>query len=183
MACLYSERALQRTSLERHTYDSGDKRNKCSPSLIPIMNESLRERASEDHSASWTNIPRKRQLCVLALCDFMRVASFQTVCYYHLKSFNLSLSEDILSWQTGVVSSSFSGAQIFTALIWGWVTDSEWYGRKKVLIIGLFGTVMCCIGLAFSTSFLIAVFFRLLAGALNGTVRTMHVLLLSLWIC
>jgi MFS family permease len=141
------------------------------------MSQSCPERGLEAQPASWSNLPRKGQLCILAFCrvfDFMQVASFQTVCYYQLKSFDPSLSEETLSWQTGIASSSFSGAQIFTAIIWGRVADSEWAGRKSVLLIGLLGTGLSCIGLAFSRSFLMMVFFRLFAGALNGTVGIMY---------
>jgi MFS family permease len=131
----------------------------------------------EDQAASWGNLPRKGQLCILTFCrlfDFMQVASFQTVCYYQLKSFDSSLSEETLSWQTGMASSSFSGAQIFTAIIWGRVADSKWAGRKRVLLIGLLGTGLSCIAMAFSRSFLTLVLCRLLAGALNGTVGIMY---------
>ncbi|KAH8805153.1 putative MFS transporter [Xylogone sp. PMI_703] len=143
------------------------------------MNQSRSERSPEDQPASWSNLPRKRQLFILAFCrvfDFMQVASFQTVCYYQLKTFGPSLPEETLSLQTGVASSSFSGAQIFTAIIWGRIADSKWVGRKRVLLIGLLGTGLSCIGLAFSRSFLTMVIFRLLAGGTNGTVgiiRTM----------
>ena len=135
-----------------------------------------------DSPASWSNLPRKRQLFILALCrvyDFMQVASFQTVCYYQLKSFKPSLSEETLSWQTGIASSSFSGAQIFTAVIWGRIADSQWGGRKRVLLVGLWGTGVSCVGLAFSKSFLAVALFRLLAGALNGSVGIMYRILLS----
>jgi MFS family permease len=141
------------------------------------MRRNTVQRHSEDQPASWSNLPRKGQLCVLALCrvyDFMQVASFQTVCYYQLKSFNPSLSEETLSWQTGIASSSFSGAQIFTAIIWGQIADSQWGGRKRVLLIGLWGTGLSCVGLAFSRSFLAVILFRLLAGASNGTVGIMY---------
>jgi len=150
--------------------------------LICIMSRNTAQRATQNPPASWSNLPRKGQLCVLALCrvfDFMQVASFQTVCYYQLKSFNPSLSEETLSWQTGIASSSFSGAQIFTAVLWGRIADMEWGGRKRVLLIGLWGTGLSCVGLAFSKSFLAMAFFRLLAGASNGTVGIMYRILPS----
>ncbi|KAL2066944.1 hypothetical protein VTL71DRAFT_1368 [Oculimacula yallundae] len=135
--------------------------------------------ASTEAPATWRNLPRKDQLFVLAFCrvfDFMQVASFQTICYYQLKSFNSTLSEETISWQSGIASGSFSAAQIFTAIIWGRIADAEWGGRKRVLLIGLWGTALGCVGLAFSRSFMAVVMFRLLAGGSNGTVgiiRTM----------
>jgi len=144
---------------------------------LSIMSESLQHRASEDRPASWGGLPRKRQLCILAFCrvfDYMHVTSFQTVCYYQLKSFDPSLSEQTLSWQSGIALGSFSGAQIFTSMIWGRIADSDWCGRKRVLIIGLFGTGLSCVGLAFSKSFLNVVVFRFLAGASHVTIGTMY---------
>ncbi|KAK2626998.1 hypothetical protein QTJ16_004173 [Diplocarpon rosae] len=132
-----------------------------------------------DAPASWSNLPRKGQLFVLAFCrvfDFMQVASFQTICYYQLKSFASDLPEQQLSWQSGIASGSFSAAQIFTAIVWGRIADAAWGGRKRVLLLGLWGTGIACVGLAFSRSFVAVVMFRLLAGASNGTVgiiRTM----------
>lgn len=127
--------------------------------------------------ASWRNLPQKRQLCVLALCrvfDYMQVASFQTLCYYQLKSFDSTLSEQTLSRQNGIALGSFSAAQILTSVIWGRLADSEWCGRKKVLLIGLLGTGFSCIGLAFSKSFEMIVIFRLLIGAFHVTIGTVY---------
>lgn len=132
--------------------------------------------ASNDTPASWSNLPRKDQLFVLAFCrvfDFMQVASFQTICYYQLKSFDSTIPEETISWQSGIASGSFSAAQIFTAIIWGRIADAEWGGRKRVLLIGLWGTALGCAGLAFSRSFTAVVLFRLLAGGANGTVGIM----------
>ncbi|CZS91029.1 related to E.coli tetracycline resistance protein TCR1 [Rhynchosporium graminicola] len=135
--------------------------------------------SSHDAPATWRNLPRKDQLFVLAFCrvfDFMQVASFQTICYYQLKLFNTKLPEETISWQSGIASGSFSAAQIFTAIIWGRIADAEWGGRKRVLLIGLWGTAVGCLGLAFSRSFVAVVISRLLAGGANGTVgiiRTM----------
>lgn len=45
----------------------------------------------------WKCLPYKDQLAVLTLCcivDF-QMMSFQTICYYQLKSFDLSASEQI----------------------------------------------------------------------------------------
>ncbi|PBP24533.1 hypothetical protein BUE80_DR004601 [Diplocarpon rosae] len=129
--------------------------------------------SSSDAPASWNNLPRKGQLFVLAFCrvfDFMQVASFQTICYYQLKSFASDLPEQQLSWQSGIASGSFSAAQIFTAIVWGRIADAAWGGRKRVLLLGLWGTGIACVGLAFSRSFFAVVMFRLLAGASNGTV-------------
>src|SRR4051794_6738169 len=76
---------------------------------------------------TWRNIPRKSQLHILSLCrlvDFMQLGSFQTLCYYQLKAFDPSLSEETLSWQTGIAQGSFTAAQFCTAMLWGWAADN-----------------------------------------------------------
>lgn len=60
--------------------------------------------------------------------------------FYQLKSFNESLPDSIIAAQAGVMASSFTGAQCVTGMIWGRISDSDWGGRKLVLMIGLLGT-------------------------------------------
>ncbi|KAI0509602.1 major facilitator superfamily domain-containing protein [Xylaria bambusicola] len=134
---------------------------------------------SLEASDTWKSLPHKDQLAVLTLCraiDFFQIVSFQTICYYQLKSFDPSATEQVLSWQTGVALASFTASQSCTAIPWGYVADAKWGGRKNVLLIGLMGTSLSCIGVAFSTSFASVVVFRAIGGAMNGTVgviRTM----------
>ncbi|KAH8700902.1 major facilitator superfamily domain-containing protein [Talaromyces proteolyticus] len=128
---------------------------------------------------SWLTLPQKDQLFLLFLCrvfDFMQIASFQTICYYQLKAIDPSASEITLSWQTGIAIGAFTAAQTCTSVLWGSCADKKWCGRKPVLLIGLSGTGLSCIGLGFTTSFSGTVVFRVIGGLLNGTVgivRTM----------
>lgn len=122
---------------------------------------------------TWKNLPHKDQLAVLTLSrivDFFQMVSFQTTCYYQLKAFDPSASEQVLSWQTGAALASFTASQSCTAIPWGYIADAKWGGRKNVLLIGLLGTSLSCVGVAFSTSFVGVVVFRALGGAMNGTV-------------
>ena len=61
---------------------------------------------------------------------------------------------------------AFAAAQLCTAMLWGRWSDLG--GRKRVLMIGLFGTMISCIGFGFSKKFYQALIFRMMAGALNG---------------
>lgn len=127
----------------------------------------------QGQNASWSELPRKDQIFLLFLCrlfDFTQVAIFQTICYYQLKSFDSSVPETTISWQTGLAIGAFTAAQICTSALWGICADKEWCGRKLVLLTGLFGTAMSCVGSAFSQSFYQMILFRVIAGLLNGTV-------------
>ena len=102
--------------------------------------------------------------------DFFQVASLQAFMFHQLQSFAPSAPDSEISFQTGVLQGVFTSAQIFTGIVWGRVADAPWAGRKTVLLIGLIGTGFSCVGLAFARSFAVAVAWRCLGGAINGTV-------------
>lgn len=128
---------------------------------------------------TWMSLPRKGQLGLLGLCrvfDFLQIASLQAYMFYQLKSFDETLSDSTVSTQAGILQGAFTAAQFATAIPWGRIADAPWGGRKFVLLTGLIGTGISCTGVAFSTSFVQAVFWRSFGGAINGTVgiiRTM----------
>ncbi|KAJ9144615.1 MFS general substrate transporter [Pleurostoma richardsiae] len=129
--------------------------------------------------ATWMSLPRKDQLAILFLCrfvDFLQIASLQAYVFYQLKSLDRSLSDAQVSTQAGLLQGCFTGAQVLTAILWGKAADASWCGRKLVLLIGLAGTALSCVGYGFATSFFWAAFWRAVGGAINGTVgiiRTM----------
>jgi hypothetical protein len=121
--------------------------------------------------ATWTNMPNKGQLALLAasrFVDFFQMAALQTYMVHQLNS--------VISHQAGVLQGSFTAAQIVTSILWGRAADQPGVGRKLVLNIGMIGTAIGCIGVGFSTTYQQAVAWRVLSGAINGTVgaaRTM----------
>ncbi|RAH44829.1 MFS general substrate transporter [Aspergillus brunneoviolaceus CBS 621.78] len=140
------------------------------PSAAPV---------SRPAPVTWMSLPKKGQLALLGLCrvfDFLQIASLQAYMFYQLKSFDENLSDADVSTQAGILQGAFTAAQFATAIPWGRVADAEWGGRKFVLLVGLLGTALSCLGVAFATSFAQAVFWRSFGGAINGTVgiiRTM----------
>jgi MFS family permease len=94
--------------------------------------------------------------------------------YYQLKSFDPAMSDATVSTQAGYMTSAFMFAQFLTAIAWGKAADSEYFGRKKVLLIGLLGTGISSIGFGFSQSFWQAMAFRIFGGMLNGNVGVMR---------
>lgn len=59
-------------------------------------------------------------------------------------------------------------------MMWGLIADADWGGRKRVMLMGLFGTGLSCVGFGFSMNFAQAVGFRIVGGALNGNVGVMR---------
>ena len=129
---------------------------------------------------AWRDLPKKGQLAILTLARLsepLTQSSLRAYMFYQLKSFNPSLPDSTISSQAGILEGSFAAAQFLTAVLWGRIADSEWCGRKPVLLIGLFGTCLSCIAFGFSTSFLQAICFRALGGVLNGNVGVMRTMI------
>ena len=61
-------------------------------------------------------------------------------------------------------------------MLWGRLSDSRRCGRKTVLLCGLFGTAISCVGFGFSTTFWQALMFRTFGGITNGNVGVMRVM-------
>ncbi|KAJ5204694.1 uncharacterized protein N7498_005573 [Penicillium cinerascens] len=168
--------------LDAHTRKSGHMRSR-SQSQQQVLalqeNELPAEPVVRPGPVTWMSLPRKGQLALLGLCrvfDFLQIASLQAYMFYQLKSFDENLSDSDVATQAGILQGAFTAAQFATAIPWGRVADAEWGGRRFVLLVGLVGTAVSCLGVAFSTSFAQAVFWRSFGGAINGTVgiiRTM----------
>src|SRR5271163_3055578 len=144
------------------------------PSTASKMAPDRENRHSEPPpSPSWASLPNKGQLaiiCSVRLADFFQQASLQAYMFYQLKSFSPTADDGEISSQAGVLQGVFTAAQIFTGILWGRVADQPWSGRKRVILIGLMGQGLSCVGIAFSRSFASAVIWRCLGGAVNATV-------------
>ena len=137
------------------------------------MTQDVERRQGPPPPPSWSSIPNKFQLaliCSVRVVDFLQQAAIQAYMFYQLRSFDSDASDADISFQTGVLQGVFTAAQIFTGIIWGRIADSPAFGRKKVLLIGLTGQGMSCVGVAFSRTFTSAVIWRCLGGAINATV-------------
>ena len=97
--------------------------------------------------------------------------------FYQLRWFSPDASDATIASQGGMLTASFAAAQFLTAVWWGRAADTPWIGRKRVLLIGLFGTFLACIGIGFSTSFGLVLFCRIMAGFLNGNVGVMRTMI------
>jgi MFS family permease len=131
---------------------------------------------SKPGPVTWMSLPRKDQLLILfisRLVDFLQVASLQAYVFYQLKDINRNLTDAQISQQAGLLQGCFTGAQVMTAILWGKAADASWCGRKTVLVVGLGGTAVSCLGYGFATTFFWAAFWRAFGGAINGTVGIM----------
>ncbi|KAL1964590.1 hypothetical protein VTN77DRAFT_6764 [Rasamsonia byssochlamydoides] len=134
----------------------------------------------EKKPVTWSDLPNKGQLTILTLARLsepLTQTSLQSYLFYQLKSFDPSLPDSTISAQAGMLQASFTAAQFLTAMWWGRLADTPWMGRKRVLLIGLSGTCLSCLGFGFSRSFISAAIFRTLGGVLNSNVGVMRTMI------
>lgn len=115
-------------------------------------------------------------LCTVALVRFSEPIALTSVYPYlpaMIQSFPRVKDADVGFW-TGTASAIFSLAQCLTAISWGKASDR--YGRKPIILLGLFNTMLTSLLWGFSTNLPMALFSRALSGAGNGNIgiiRTM----------
>lgn len=148
----------------------------------PIATAAANEGASkaDDKPVTWLSLPKKGQLAVLTIARLSEPLSERSLAaymFFQLKWFSPSAPDSTITAQGGLLTAAFAAAQFFTAMWWGRAADTPWIGRKKVLLIGLTGTAIASIGVGFSKTFYQAIFFRALAGALNGNIGVMRTML------
>ncbi|KAJ6104566.1 hypothetical protein N7523_010886 [Penicillium sp. IBT 18751x] len=134
----------------------------------------------QEKPVTWMSLPKKGQLAILTfarLSEPLTQTSLQAYMFYQLKSFDPSLPDSKISTQAGILQGSFTAAQFLTAVWWGRLADASWMGRKRVLLIGLMGTCISCLGFGFSRSFVSAAIFRTLGGVLNSNVGVMRTMI------
>lgn len=164
------------SSIARHaSFLDEDEASPTSPSPSHTPN-----RPDKPGPVAWRDLPKKPQLAILTLARLsepLTQTSLTAYMFYQLKSFNPSLPASTISAQAGMLQGSFTAAQFVTAILWGRMADAESVGRKRVLLIGLAGTGVSCVGFGFSRTFWQAMVCRTLGGALNGNVGVMRTMI------
>ncbi|KAI1345311.1 major facilitator superfamily domain-containing protein [Xylaria sp. FL0043] len=139
-----------------------------------------RLRTLDEKVVTWKDLPKKDQLLVITLARLsepLTQTSLQAYMFYQLRWFDPTLPDAVISSQAGILHASFTAAQFFTAMLWGRIADSTLAGRKTVIMIGLLGTIISCLGFGFSTSFYQALFFRSIGGITNGNIGVMRTMI------
>lgn len=144
------------------------------------------ERAVRGHNptnrrATWSELPCKDQLAILMfarLCLAAASTGVQSYIFRQLRSFRSSggssTSESAVAIQMFLLSAIFTGAQFCSAVPWGCVADSQRYGRKFVILVGLSASAISTIASGFAHSFAALIFWRVFSGLLNGSLAAMR---------
>jgi MFS family permease len=104
-----------------------------------------------------------------AICRFAEPIALTSVFPYVpelMESFGVP-KNDIARW-AGITSSIFSICQAFTGLVWGAASDR--YGRKPIILFGLFNTMWSMLLWGFSVNLPMALAARAFGGLSNGNV-------------
>lgn len=150
------------------------------PSPSPTLDTEQQQSKPKDDPPkpiAWRDLPRKKQLAIITiarLSEPLVQISLQAYLFYQLKWFDPALPDSTIASQAGIMHASFMGAQFLTAMLWGKIADSPRFGRKTVLLVGLVGTSLSCLGFGFAKGFWSALIFRTLGGATNGNIGVMR---------
>ncbi|BFZ18360.1 hypothetical protein BsWGS_21399 [Bradybaena similaris] len=87
----------------------------------------------------------------------------------------LGYSETNKGTYVGIVASSVFAGRIVGSVFWGWLADRQ--GRKVVLLITIALNGIFAASFGFANNLIMAVVFRFLCGAVNGTVGTAKTIL------
>jgi MFS family permease len=104
-----------------------------------------------------------------AICRFAEPIALTSVYPYlpeMMESFGVP-ENDIARW-AGIASATFSICQACTGMFWGAASDK--YGRKPMILIGLFNTMLTMLMWGLSTNLTMALASRALQGLGNGNV-------------
>lgn len=165
-------------SIKNHQRAQYADRNSCNSStgsdtLQPEVEQS-------EKPASWSSLPKKGQLAILTLArlsEGLTQSSLQAYLFHQLSSFNPSLPASSVSAQVGIMLGIFPAAQFFTSTWWGRLADAGYMGRKRVLLIGLMGSMISYLAFGFSRSLATAAICRVFGGLLNCNVGVMSTII------
>ena len=143
-----------------------------------------RGRDSTNRRATWSELPCKDQLAVLMFTRFCFAAAStgsQSYIFRQLRSFRSSdgstSSEGTVAIQMFMLSAILTGSQFCSAVPWGCVADSGSFGRKFVILVGLFASAVSTIASGFATSFAALIFWRMFSGVMNGSLAAMRTMI------
>lgn len=102
---------------------------------------------------------------LLVLCNSLPISSLFPFLYFMVRDFHIAKTEDI-GYYAGYIGSSFMFGRFLTSILWGIAADK--YGRKPVMIIGVFSVVVFNTLFGLSVNFWMAISTRFLLGSFNG---------------
>ncbi|RHZ81069.1 hypothetical protein Glove_124g17 [Diversispora epigaea] len=161
---------------------SSSSRNLSGPLPQNVQNTELLENNDEISQTSETTplipITKKKDtplpksqlfiLAVVVLCEPINFTILLPFVYFMVKGFNITDDEKEIGRYAGLIASSFFFAQFCCSIFWGHMSDR--YGRRPILLFGLFGNVIGITLFGLSRSLIWAIITRSSCGILNGNI-------------
>lgn len=111
-----------------------------------------------------------RQLAVIAVIALAEQTALNSISPYlpeMTKTFP-EVKEGQAGLYVGLIASSFALAQFATNFFWGWLSDR--IGRKPVILVGTFLTLLCFLAFGFCRTLWQAILVQMCMGLVNGNV-------------
>ncbi|KAK6506561.1 hypothetical protein TWF506_011466 [Arthrobotrys conoides] len=156
--------------MARHSLDS------------PPSTKATEPPAQRELPVTWSSLPHKSQLLILAACRLSEPLSNTCLLpylYYLIRSLDTGDGKDghkssnsSISRRAGLLVAAFALAQFATSMIWARLADR--YGRKSVIVYPLLVSIIANLGFGFGTTIPRVMFWRLIAGVANGNIGVMR---------
>ena len=161
---------------ETNDFAHDTERARWSPTQESSHNAPLMEKERRLEPVTWLSLPHKSQLFILAMCRLSEPLSNTCLLpylYYLMRSLQSSSSTSgETSGLAGLVVALFALSQFATSMLWAYLADR--WGRKRVIVVGLLGSIISNLGFGFARSIPALMFWRLVAGAANGNIGVMR---------
>lgn len=114
---------------------------------------------------------------IVRLAEPIALTSIFPYAWALVKRFKVGNDEDA-SFYAGLLISAFSLAEALVGMFWGGLSDR--IGRKPVLLIGCFGTMISMMMVGVASNIWVALIGRALGGLLNGNIAVIQTMVAEL---
>ncbi|KAK6338162.1 hypothetical protein TWF696_001633 [Orbilia brochopaga] len=138
-------------------------------------------RNPKEPPVTWSSLPHKSQLLILAACRLSEPLSNTCLLpylYYLIRSLDSDsgngqrASNSTISRRAGLLVAAFALAQFATSMLWARLADR--FGRKPVIVYPLLVSIIANLGFGFGKTIPGVMFWRLVAGIANGNIGVMR---------
>ncbi|KAJ6258838.1 Major facilitator superfamily multidrug transporter [Drechslerella dactyloides] len=138
-------------------------------------------RNAKEPPVTWSSLPHKSQLLILAACRLSEPLSNTCLLpylYYLIRSLDSDAgngqraSNSTISRRAGLLVAAFALAQFATSMLWARLADR--FGRKPVIVYPLLVSIIANLGFGFGKTIPGVMFWRLIAGIANGNIGVMR---------
>ena len=120
-----------------------------------------------------TPLPWAKLLVVssMVFCNTFMMTSLMPFLTFLVDDLHVAPTEDDIGRYSGYLVSSFMMGQLLFSYIWGYLSDK--FGRRPVMLFGLFFTGIFFLSFGFVTSYEAALIIRFATGSFNGIIGTL----------